>query len=265
MKTHRLVWVKSGVEHSLGTKWDLLYPKILKQCPLKIEIKSTFNLHFHVCHLISLNEVWKMPSSSKYTDLNPFNLNQSLFLIQALWKRSRRAKGTCSNSGLLFFLLGQVHTMNFIYQSLSLTIPTPRSGEPENFNSFFSHLKLKWSKLELKTLLSILLFINSFGLPLTFMILYGKSLASVGFLLIYTSLSKNSYCLFSLTEDVAHEMCQNNDSGKWSHRLDRAPREWAALHTSLVPTSESADPAVTRITWGGAWHSRACSICSVWQ
>lgn len=50
-------------------------------------------------------------------------------------------------------------------------------------------------------------------------------------------------------------MCQNNDSGKWSHRLDRAPRERAALHTSLVPTSVYADPAVTRITWGGAWHS----------
>lgn len=87
------------------------------------------------------------------------------------------------------------------------------------------------------------------------MSLYGKSLASVGFLLIYTSLSKNSYWLFSLTEDVAHEMCQNNDSGKWSHRRDRAPREWAALHTSLVPASACADPAVTRITWGGAWHS----------
>lgn len=68
--------------------------------------------------------------------------------------------------------------------------------------------------MELKTLLSILLFINSSGLPLAFMILYRKSLASVGFLLIYASISKNSYWLFSLTEDVAHEMCQNNDSGK---------------------------------------------------
>lgn len=82
-----------------------------------------------------------------------------------------------------------------------------------------------------------------------------ESLASVGFLLIYTSISKNSYWLFSLTEDVAHEMCQNNDSGKWSHRLDTAPRERAALHTSLVHASVCADPAVTRITWGGAWHS----------
>lgn len=87
------------------------------------------------------------------------------------------------------------------------------------------------------------------------MILCRKLLSSIGFPLIYTNISKNSYWLFSLTEDVAHEMCQNNDSGKWSHRLDKAPREWAALHTSLVPTSLWADPAVMRITWGGAWHS----------
>jgi len=79
-------------------------------------------------------------------------------------------------------------------------------------------------------------------------------LPSVGFLLIYTSMSKNSYWLFSLTEDVAHEICQHNDSGKWSHRPDKAPREWVALHTWLVPTSVCADPAVTRATWGGAWH-----------
>lgn len=109
--------------------------------------------------------------------------------------------------------------------------------------------------MELDTLFCILLFINSFTLPLAFMILCRKSSAVVGFLLIYTSISKNSYWLFSLTEDVAHEMCQNNDSGKWSHRLDKAPREWAALHTSLVPTSVCTDPAVTRITWGSAWHS----------
>lgn len=147
--------------------------------------------------------------------------------------------------------------MQFILypEVLSLTIPAPSLREPENFNSRVSHLNLKWAKMELKTLLSILLFINSSGLPLAFMILYRKSLASAGFLLIYASISKNSYWLFSLTEDVAHEMCQNNDSGKWSHRLDKAPREWAALHTSLVPTSVCADPAVTRITWGGAWHS----------
>jgi len=68
--------------------------------------------------------------------------------------------------------------------------------------------------MELKSLLSILLLITSFGLPLAFMILYRKSLALVGFLLIYMSISESSYWLFSLTEDVAHEMCQNNDSGK---------------------------------------------------
>lgn len=109
--------------------------------------------------------------------------------------------------------------------------------------------------MELKTLLSVFLFINSFSLPLATMILYRKSLASGGFLLIYTSVSKSSYWLFSLTEDVAHEMCQHNDSGKWSHRPDKAPREWVALHTWLVPTSVCADPAVMRTTWGGAWHS----------
>ena len=118
-----------------------------------------------------------------------------------------------------------------------------------------SHLNLKWGKMELKSLLSILLLITSFGLPLAFMILYRKSLALVGFLLIYMSISESSYWLFSLTEDVAHEMCQNNDSGKWSHRVDEAPRERVALHTSLVPISVCANPAVTRITWGGAWHS----------
>lgn len=68
--------------------------------------------------------------------------------------------------------------------------------------------------------------------------------------MIYTSISKNSYWPFPLTEDVAHEICQNNDSGKWSHRLDKAPREWAALHNSLVPTSVCTNPAV-----GGAWQS----------
>lgn len=49
-------------------------------------------------------------------------------------------------------------------------------------------------------------------------------------------------------------MCQNNDSGKWSHRLDRAPRMSGLAHFT-GPTSVCADPAVTRITWGGAWHS----------
>lgn len=113
------------------------------------------------------------------------------FMKGILWKRSRRAKGTCSNSGLqFFFLVGQVHTMNFIHQSLSLTIPTPRSYEPENFSSLFFHLKLKWSKLTLKTLLFTLLFISSFSLPLAFTILCAKSSASAWSFLIYTGLSK---------------------------------------------------------------------------
>lgn len=80
--------------------------------------------------------------------------------------------------------------MNFIHQSLSLTTPAPRSGEPDNFSSFFSHLKLKWSKLKLKTLFFILLFVSSFSLPPAFTVLRAKPLASAGLLLIYTGLSK---------------------------------------------------------------------------
>lgn len=131
------------------------------------------------------------------------------------------------------FLIGHV-PMYFVQQVSQFQLP--HQVNQRTSSSCVSHLNLKWSEMHLKTLLSILLFINSFGLPLAFMILYRKSLASVRFLLIYTSLSKNSYWLFSLTEDVAHEMCQNNDSGKWSHRLDKASRERAALHTSLIHT-----------------------------